>query len=209
MSVSEQFIARVRAAYIRERDAFERRLDPAAATYRPGPHWDGGTVRNGTQRKNIWPGVALKLAQANIDPEGYMTHMFVGKLQSPKPNQIGSPASVEEYREWRTENPRVIARSLIDQHHAWQVKLSTGHDDELGWEPDMYAQEALVDETEDYDVLFRYCMAVRLGFTRIAARYHNGALLKFCHNPVEYEKHWSPFIPAELVEEGKDMCYDT
>lgn len=200
---------RIRTQYIVYRRIYEQQvLNCKESYYVPGPHWDGGRDRSGRICKNIWIEIAKFVLANKLDPDRLVQIVFAttpsGK--SPMPNQLLGPAALDRYFRAEAEHKDGLEETL-------QVALGTQKELykhsvqdllESGWDAVKAKQDVLLDETIMLSMLFRYCMAYRLGFKNICERYEIGAEQQYNTAVETYNQIWKQLIPETLRRAATD-----
>lgn len=192
----------VRRIYILLRSDFER------SNYEPGPRWDGGLDRYGTNRKPVWPKLARFFVERGIEPLAYMKAQFwqATSGRKPLPNAMTSPAALAIYERYKKQIEGDLGRLLV-----WEIGSIRSEmlpvQDALNWPYISALSWALNnDRTVKASPLVRYCLAVEYGLGDIAESYHDCALFQYAFQKQAYDAAWPEgTIPVVLQDEAHTL----
>lgn len=199
----EQLSSRVRELYVRAYRA-HREIRGISCDYgeRRIPHWDGGVDSYGKNHKPIWPKIAHKLRQNNIDPSAAVRAAFADWKggDPPRPTVLLSETVLQsalEAMEVRRQRLRADLPLMLQAFEQGRMSfdLLCGSKNELA-----IARAVLRDPAVPLSCVFRYCLAAALGFDDLASLFEAGAVSETAFLAEDYIAAWGDFIPANFAQ---------
>jgi hypothetical protein len=208
--LAEWIITLVRAVYIEERAAVERRMPGRTRPYEVHPKWDGKVSRRKPRQKPpapIWPKIAKFILEHGLDLAGYIRQMFlITSLKGgrPDPNQLLGEAALTAFSKFGEVGLTVAAasRELVSERQALLSRVSV-----LAERPDATAgwirNNVMMDENVPLSALFRYSVGVQEKLQEPVVRYWRFALVQYFQGMDAYDRGWGDLVPKAFREEAR------
>ena len=208
-SLLEDLARTCREIYIKERQAYELSVRGKATRYNPGPKWDGGTTKEGTETQPIWPRMAKFMLKHNLDPQQCIQFRFMqgsrGVYRPVLPNQIAVPKYLEDYQ-GMTEEIRANLGHAFEFERAFCRKRLTVMQ-HLGTESlGDILDEVLLNDGYPLSPLFRYSLARDTRRKAVSRRYRREALTQYLRFPDDYDEIWGDSIPDTFRESARAIA---
>lgn len=218
MSRYDALSARIRAAYVREREAFETRELGEPYRYRVPRRYDGVPpveTEDGVELDRGTRSVWLRLAReffgpGGIDPDLYIRiqfeHVPFGR-RPPEPNQLGSAGRVRTWERAFAAKEEEVRLALQLESEIAKMWISY-HQRMVGRLKEDSYEIVLLDTALELSPLFRYCLARSIGglrFRRIAKRYEIGACVQYRRYRAYYKRHWGGVLPAGFSRHSRQV----
>ena len=207
--LTESIAARCRVAYIAYREQYEQDRSGRAATYRPGPQWDGGIGSNGREHKPIWPKIAQFMIKHKLDPEKaiWLRFAFSSKKNTkpPWPNQIAADKYLELYEgevELESADDVAISFATEKQHCITRISVASAYHE--GTTEQLW-RSVLLDDTIPVSPLMRYCVAYSEGYRSICRVYEDKAIMQYLFASDAYDDTWGSWIPDNLRKKARKI----
>jgi hypothetical protein len=207
----------VRALYIIEcRNWHNTRVLPdlegvrtSLSNYVPGKHWDGDR-----KRKSIWPTIAQRLQEQDVDFFGYVPYMFEHHhfiCHPPLPNVLLSRAYIDNYQEQLEFADSKVRNSLNFSLHSLRTEYSQQqqyHSHEVPPpDPASILRLALYDYPEKQSALFRYAIATQNGFADIAEQIEIPAAREYMRAPAAHHAVWGEELLPIRMRQHLSVAY--
>lgn len=170
------------------------------------PKYDGGTGPGGQKYKSVWDRVARFVIQNSAEPRRFVQVQFAVRQAKPiEPTELVSPRALELYR----YNEKTAFEDILRLFHYQQQRAATEFNKlrpckiNHQWTDADIHRAVLGNTLVQLSALFRYCIAHREGYTSIADRYKDEALVQYLSQPEDYDKIWVGWIPPELTNEAQ------
>lgn len=173
---------------------------------RPIAKWDGGDSDTATHQP-VWPQVARRCLDEEIDPAGFVAAQFINRdpnHKPPMPNALLGAAALKNYRSFAEKAPHRLREALAANDSAFKMEVRWREMDR-GLALDDAARSVLRDRSFGASPIYRFCLACKTGEAAIAAQFLDGALQQYVFQRHAYDATWGEFIPAALRQAADDF----
>jgi hypothetical protein len=206
--VLEEQIAYVRNLYCEARRRFlAARGVPSSFGTKAVPQWDGGTDAAGVEHKSVWPKVLAFCTANSFNPAILIKAVFANNKgpHPPPPNKLYSNYAAGLYIQQEQNEKTQLRQSLVyysDQankyYHSFAARDETG--------PGETWRAVLRRDPPMLSALYRYCVAVGVGFDDIAAEHEPTAFAEYFWSREAYDEVWAEWIPQQLRDKGTEIA---
>lgn len=189
---SDEGAKRLRDIYLSRRRAFTA-LSGNADSGGVHPRWDGGRDRTNRRYKSVWPGLVDFACGQQLDFQVWVDALFdqAGRFDHvPWPTDLKSPGVVRAAKERKPITDAVHAINGVVAavlQEAWWLE-------QYGFVPQGSGLRSVLYKS-GASVLVRFGLAVRYGFTDIAAVLRQGAAEAYRAEPAAYRD----FVDSEIL----------
>lgn len=214
-------VARMKAAYIRERRAFENERAAASkaakrSQYMPSKDLDRGWRPGHADHPeriyiaNTWASMVRSLLAARVDPVQYVQILF--QVTRRKLSVLIPPTELTSQKNMKLYQEQCPQQSM-DARVEFVTQQSTAHR-HLVQRMEMYSlssadatADILLDDSLALSNLFRYCLANSMPAgskaKELAEVFRAGAYIEYVRNGEQYSTWWSKWLPPGFAEEAE------
>lgn len=216
----EELAQTVRAAYSLTRSLYETAKAGTTVLYSIPKQYDGKPsvetedgvcIERGVSA--VWPKLAQKFVELEIDPEAYISVQFDGRDIShrpPEPNQLFSAQCLRYWQKSKNVKGAEI-KTLLDTNRR-VFELNVSYLEQRGVSKIDAVIQTLIDFNLSLSFLFRYCYAYRAykatsmdRFKEIAKAFKHKAAVQFHFFKAEYMTYWSDVLPEAFVKNAAEL----
>lgn len=216
----EDLAQTVRAAYALTRSLYETAKAGNPVLYTIPKQYDGKpaiTTDDGVCIEKgsaaIWPKLANKFVELQIDPEAYISIQFDGRdiaHRPPEPNHLFSAQCLRHWDKSKHVKAAEI-KTLLDVNRGI-FEQNVGYLEQRGVRKLDAVVQTLLDFNLSLSYLFRYCYAYKAyratlmpQFKEIAKAFKHRAAVQFHFFKDEYLKQWADLLPDAFVESAPEL----
>jgi len=162
--------------------------------------WDGGTDRNGTRHRPIWPKIAAHLARLGVTPEAAVRTIFRSTAYGnspPLPNALLSQDLAGRVTERSAKDHRQALARVAAEKVAVECRLARLQQTTSKSPREIYRQ-VILDPGLSVGPLVRLCLARQSGQHDLEPDLLDDAFLQYAGCPEGYEKALGESLPAEF-----------
>jgi len=188
---------------LRELYGVERRW--AVSRRRGFCHYCDASVFHESSEFNLWMRLAKRVLELLLDPGLFMQRAFAYSLQAwpargyPLPDDLMRPAIFDAYLEGQRNDAAAVRFTLRSDSAAFQINMRI---ETQTAEPDWTAEEVLgyvlCHSGLGISSLYRYCVAVEAGLTRVAEQYFCRAAVQYMSRRMAYAEQWRALLPEDF-----------
>lgn len=216
----EELAQTVRAAYSLTRSLYETAKAGSQVLYtipkqydgKPAVETDDGVcIERGVPA--VWPKLAKKFIELQIDPEAYISVQFDGRdiaHRPPEPNQLFSAQCLQYWEKSKHVKAAEIKTLLEVNRRVFEQNVN--YLEQRGIRKMDAVIQTLIDFNLSMSLLFRYCYAYRAykatlmtQFKEIAKAFKHKAAVQFHFFKDEYLKHWADLLPDAFVKSAPEL----
>ena len=172
---------------------------------------DGVCIERGVPA--VWPKLAKRFVELQIDPEAYISVQFDGRDIShrpPEPNQLFSAQCLHHWEKSKHVKAAEI-KTLLDVNRRI-FEQNVGYLEQRGMRKLDAVVQTLIDFNLSMSYLFRYCYAYRAykatmmpQFKEIAKAFKHKAAVQFHFFKDEYLRYWADVLPEAFVKSAPEL----
>lgn len=216
----EDLAQTVRAAYSLTRSLYETAKAGTTVLYAIPKQYDGKPAietDDGVCVERsvpaVWPKLAQKFVELEIDPEAYISVQFDGRdiaHRPPEPNQLFSAQCLKYWEKSKHVKANEIKTLLDVNQRVFEQNVS--YLEQRGVSKIDAVIQTLIDFNLSLSFLFRYCYAYRAyratsmnQFKEIAKAFKHKAAVQFHFFKNEYLAYWSDVLPDAFVKNASEL----
>lgn len=204
---------KIRAAYQRERSAFESIKSGKKVCWKIAKHYDGreaktieGEVVEDKGTPSIWGRLAVWFFHQRLDPDAYICFQFEQLClgRAPEPPELCSAKLFAAFRCGQGDDAEIIysltyqlSTLLTDIRIYKNINNLSTEDATL---------QTLYDVLVPLSALFRYCLACSMPgdkFKKLIKFYQEDAVMQFQQHRQAYLQHWATMLPEGFAAEAE------
>jgi hypothetical protein len=171
------------------------------------PEWDGGMDNWERVHEPIWESIVIVMVRHQIPAEDLVHEIFHPQNacgEPPPPTALMGEDVVERCVATRNRRAEDLWASLFSQRESLKDNACY-MGDRFGFDRLTALGKAIAAGACEFDHLFRYCMACRLGLQDLADPHADKALAIYVCQRDAYDAIWGKLIPTDLREAAKTI----
>ena len=201
---------KIRELYCEQRNLWHYQVQGRETNWGAVPmaRYDGGVDEMGRNWGNVWDEIALFVCKRKVNYASFVRAQFSVVRKRPiDPFQLKSDKAYDLYLSTAQSSSSNLASLFALQREVFQRETSKLARRKVThkWDDNQIFRAVLGNRLLRMSALFRYCLAVNLGYESIAETFHLQALEQYLVDAKIYDSVWGAWIPDALKREAASL----